>query len=525
MVFKNNRIILFVLALPFAFAPQRLSAEIEGSVRARVETRFAELASLLKKEGIEYEERPLLKSYGAFGTSVFVYPNERSGLLDTAVIVAVPITTDGDSDSQEHFGMRAAVELIKLNNAAEKPVPLITAFLSDDWEKEGEYSGFENLLDVTGGISRSVVLYLNITAAPDGFTVVTGGGGKSAFPLALLMKFTDLCAEYGIPFALESKYPSLYKYRFIKPPAPVFMASQREMPLLYIGAPPPVPQDAREPLAVRNTAVMLADWTAFVMKNIKDERDTNYFITALNTNPVFFSEKLIIILAYIFGALFFAAIVLARLSAGHKRKVTGILAMVACVNFVVITIVDVTLVPLIFPSIVLLSIIFVFHAPGRTLIVSAAVALVSLVPFMDIVFNVVKLRERARETEIVEVETEAGGIKMSADTKILLERRVITLVLESKREVLRDTLKFLPASGFQNMRIGDLPVYVYSSPVPYVITEDSIDFSLGRYPPSRVALEIALPKELRGGFFLEALYPGTGGITPVARISLPVLRD
>ncbi|MDR0527168.1 MAG: hypothetical protein LBG79_05080, partial [Spirochaetaceae bacterium] len=51
-----------------------------------------------------------------------------------------------------------------------------------------------------------------------------------------------------------------------------------------------------------------------------------------------------------------------------------------------------------------------------------------------------------------------------------------------------------------------IPPFIYAAPVPWFVNENTLELSMGAFPPKELSLEIALPAELRGEFIVEAFW-------------------
>ncbi|MDR2481660.1 MAG: hypothetical protein LBD07_05145 [Spirochaetaceae bacterium] len=503
-------------------------------VRHRAQTRYNELIKLLSDNNLKFTEHNLLKDYGAYGTSVFVHSRQSGKTAGITPVLAVPITTLNDTGEDFHYGFKLALKFIEeISNEAER-LPFIVAFLADDWDSVAgsiAFAGFEDLLNSIIEVNNTVILYADITEKTPALSIVHASE-NSTIPLNVLSSFTDACKKFDVRFNLYTKYNVLYKYKIIKDQKQIQMANEYNIPILYIKASSTTAAGTNiydNTIDLDNTALAFIDWSLAMDKTADTESTYNYFISGSESYPIFLSEKSIIFFSFTFAILLFLYILFIR----YSKKRTKLLFIVMCVFytlfFIVLMIIDITLVFFALPSLFILSLMFGLHALNKKikiikknkikifLIVMSSCLLLSLIPFYDIFSDTIKLIiENYNESNIPykAIPLETGGVIKDDPLEILVreekfsERRAMYFNLYNigiplRYRIILHTNDYILNNYFDD---GGVLPFIYAAPVPYIISAEGIEFILGSYPPSHFNIDITLPLEIGGFFSVETIY-------------------
>ncbi|MDR3302064.1 MAG: hypothetical protein LBT01_06000, partial [Spirochaetaceae bacterium] len=314
--------IIFTILLFFAqynsiFAIDETS--VSSEVRDRELSRETLLKERLADENITFTEESLLSADGADGAdgaSIYVDLDTNSeGVSErtnkTHFVLAIPISSLGDTDDDFHFGFELAINYIKKTLNEGTAIHVRVAFLGDEWEPSAGASGFAGLRALLDSIKddNTVVLYARLCGGGLPLHIIQSSK-RYTTPLSLLKPFVELCNEKGFPIDFPSNYNFLYRYGIAQNTAQLDMASERGIDMLYVQS---VEGGANEGAAEKlSTIVSLWIESAedfsetIITDNIK-----NYIILNLKDNFIIISEIKIVIFTYIAGLLLlFSAVML-----------------------------------------------------------------------------------------------------------------------------------------------------------------------------------------------------------------------
>ncbi|MDR2467628.1 MAG: hypothetical protein LBD22_01555 [Spirochaetaceae bacterium] len=491
------------------------SAALEAGVRRRFEQRSAELHVLLAEADITAEERPLEERYGAFGSSFLVRPAVQHP--KSALIVAVPITTPDDTGTERHTGFEFALELLKKRSASAPPV--FVAFLAAAWDSvDGSpaYPGFEELLDTLDNIDQLVVLYADITAINGPLTIMQAARNTGT-PLEILEPFTNICTSFNVPFEFYTKYNALYRCGVVKPRKPLELAALRDIPLIYVTSSTKNYGTLIDAPALARAVNLWADQAIAV---VQDDMTLNYFITGLSSRPVYLAERSIILYAFLFDILLFVCLLFIRYARARTKIYFLVLGNFFTIFFVVMTFLDISLIPLALPALFVLSALFFLQAAQKKwhivkakflpLVISLTVLIftgLAIIPFADILTDVRRLSGVDSKPVLpVHERPVYTGLPLLIEQHEFLGRRMVKLIVDAPDEPSRYRLTLsLPEDARSSEDRGDL--IVYASSVPWTLNTQSVEWTLGSFPPQRLELNFALSAGLNGTFHIEALYP------------------
>ncbi|MDR0662592.1 MAG: hypothetical protein LBF80_00745, partial [Spirochaetaceae bacterium] len=357
-------------------------------------------------------------------------------------------------------GYELAFRLIDRLKAAPLPFETVIYFTGDSWTP---YAGLNALFDDLYARDDCIVVYCDFPEPPVALTVVRKWG-ESAAPLELAEPLFRICAETGTPCFFgtgDSGVTDVINERGGDVPALYINGSTSARSIAAKTGGKIVPDDA---------AALLLRYAETITRNGAQETDINYVFFGVKQGG-FFISGFTLVLAALFGVFlivflyFFLRIVTkSRL----KRIFIPVLAAVV--------------------------------------IAGAFVLLVTRENFFS---------PRAK-TDTPPKITLAGTsaetyLTAGAESRILLERRIVSIDIDAALEPLHYRLFFTAGSERGST---ETPFYsVYNAPVPYTVGAGRIEFMLGPYPPNPLKLEIALPLDLTGEFGIEALLDGDLSVT------------
>ncbi|GMO19883.1 MAG: hypothetical protein Pg6A_06640 [Termitinemataceae bacterium] len=524
-VCKIMKLHLCFFIITFIFLPQINLKSEETAVRSILDLRTKELLELLKENKIEYEERPLKRGYGAWGTSVFVWPQGTDDEnFDSLVVIAIPITAPNDSGQTTHSGFAAALKF--LTDVRPFTAPVLFAFLADEWELQSEalsYSGLRDLLDALRYSENCEILYLNTVEMPSVLNIVQAAYNNVA-SLNMLKSWTDSCEALAIPFRILSRYNILYKKKLIQVAAPPGIAGEYEIPLLYISGGTGKIEETKIDSGALGSA--LNSWITKNALALPDNSVLNYYITGLDSLPVYLNETRIIIISFLFVMLLFLFALFMRYAKSHTKILFIVLGSFFSLLFFIVSLVDIALIPIVLPSLFILSLLMILQAINKKYKIikrhyaffsSAAIIICvisALIPFVNIIKDAVRLKAESYDWNLPELTSAAAEGKTdffdaAISEQQLLERRIIKLSISSAKEALLYHVIFKPEQdSSRRLFLGEhkIPPFIYAAPVPWFVNENTLELSMGAFPPKELSLEIALPAELRGEFIVEAFW-------------------
>ncbi|GHT79098.1 hypothetical protein FACS1894130_06950 [Spirochaetia bacterium] len=277
----------------FLLLPLSLAAEETG----RLET----LISALDQANIPYEERVLNQEHEGGASSIWVRIGATPLEDDEKApfVLAIPLGASGPpsdgtapADGGLPFGVNTALAFARqtLERGADRD--MIVAFLGDEVT-----SSLEDLYEALNPPEDSILLYLDLPAAPGGILIHHGSRGNVA-PLAMVKPLTSLLADRNIPYAFDNRFNELYKLGLAEGPGVLESSSKAEIPSILISA----GGDSGPPINPESFAALLSD----LERTIKMETgnaDTHYSIYHYGGKTLFISERLSVVLLLLVNAL------------------------------------------------------------------------------------------------------------------------------------------------------------------------------------------------------------------------------
>jgi len=185
--------------------------------------RTLELIKQAKNLQLNYQLRPLLYSYGSFGTSIqFDIPGTTQENSDISLVIAVPLHSE--------MAVNSAMALLS-GLAKQRPARGVrVAFLADETER---YRGLLDQLDQFDDPESVVLLYGDFSST-DGETLYLYQGSKGhVCPRQLLEQTLAAGINAGIPMEIAQPYTELFRFGWIEAPKALQMMQDRGYPALY----------------------------------------------------------------------------------------------------------------------------------------------------------------------------------------------------------------------------------------------------------------------------------------------------
>jgi hypothetical protein len=266
----------------------------------------------LYEKNIAFEQRPLLKDFGGFGTSVHV---KIPGSADELDYIDAPLTFVLAVPMSGNFAVETALEFIDLVKKYSGNIPndLLVAFLGDEKvileESQLSHKGLRDLISLPDIPYSWVVCYLNLDETPDAL-VIRHGAGEYIAPLELVKPLPSLFKKHSIPLSFEARYNELYKLGLT--------VGSTKLALLWEGGINgisfiPAPDTGGKKIEPSELAELLLDY-ALGIKEAPGNPDRHYIPTFLLGSVFFISEKTAVIFLLaslallLFGLLYFSAI-------------------------------------------------------------------------------------------------------------------------------------------------------------------------------------------------------------------------
>lgn len=301
--------IFLILNILFAFEDiSALSPELsrlnsrakQGDKEAQKTLELVKQAQILQ---ITYDLRPLLQTYGGFGTSIqFDIVGDDPESNDIYLLIAVPLYSDAAVNTA--FSMLSDLIKQRPNRGVR------VAFLADEQE---EHRGLLDQLDQFDDPESVVILYGDFLAAGNHLYLYQGSKGHVS-PRQLVEQSLLMAEEKGISIELPQPYNELYRFGWVQVPEALQLIQDRGHPALYVS-------DYR--LAYSEKEVFELEpnqaekQVAFFLKALVDHipRDTStfdyhYTILAFNKHYRLMNEKTIIglIILSVFSIILFFSI-------------------------------------------------------------------------------------------------------------------------------------------------------------------------------------------------------------------------
>jgi hypothetical protein len=201
---------LLVLVV-FVLAPLPLWGNGYGSSQAE---NLEKVRAFLSARSLDFEERPLLASFGGFSSSIHVRfsgPALRAASPEAGketFVLAIPLDSG--------FAVDTGLALIERLETALNPPQTLVAFLGDekaalpgDIPSYG-YKGLRDLLSLCEMPETWVLCYLDAREPPEGI-LISHGSGKYIAPLQTIKPLPLLLSSAGIPSSFEIRYNEIYK--------------------------------------------------------------------------------------------------------------------------------------------------------------------------------------------------------------------------------------------------------------------------------------------------------------------------
>jgi hypothetical protein len=479
---------LLLLLPPAAFAGGGAAKPVYPA-RTGETARLETLRRALSARKIPFSERPLLLTYGAFGTSLQTSlpagaPPPPRAAEQTSFILAVPILSPTDARAvlppvQEiSFSQEVALAFIEYAAEQEKPATdsaaaprernfdIAVFFLADEWASGGfpaesaNGAAWQDVLDTEG---RSSIVYLDMNTQTKHVGIYTGKSPPRP-PFANIKQFSAMLRKRHLPFYFSPR---------ITPGAIPREIENQDTPVLHLAS------LAKEPFLGKTEvspdaqvlAALLYEY-AFAAAELRQtaaagEDDRNYLAIALPGNAVVLGERSIILFVMLLATILFSVIFFIY----KKRKHKAVLASGSVLT--------------------LLFAAGVFYSPSYR----NAAPLPAPVSFIAI----------PAET----------AVNVTARTQRFLERTMIALRITCEKAPLHHRLYF-EKETFDQAEWGELP-FVYEAPLPARSGSEGILFYMGNYPPNPLDLEIALPAGLGGAFIIDTYW--TDGTRVTTRTS------
>lgn len=282
---------LLVLVI-FSLAPLSLRGNGYGSSQAE---NLEKVEAFLKARSLDFEERPLLASFGGFSSSVHVRfsgpAREEASLWEggETFVLAIPLDSG--------FAVETGLALIERMEAALNPPQALIAFLGD--EKAAlpggipsyGYKGLRDLLSLCEMPETWVLCYLDAAGAPEEI-LIRHGNGKYIAPLRTVKPLPFLLASAGIPSSFEIKYNEIYKLALAEENRVLALAWEGEINGFCLSG---AYGKGRQPVEAGALADMLFEYagtTAFPLQS----PDRHYSIIPLfGKTPLFIPEKAMVV--------------------------------------------------------------------------------------------------------------------------------------------------------------------------------------------------------------------------------------
>jgi hypothetical protein len=446
------------------------AAQTDG-VRFTETAAYTMLTGLLKERNVNFSQRELMTDYGAFGVSIEArFPMNPDASGGTGLFVlAVPVSciaADG-AETPLNWGHELALSLIdRLSSAADGfSFETLVCFIGDS---QPPYTGLNALFDELEGRDDSIIVYCEFPEAPAVLALVRDWGKPSA-PLELAEPLFQICAENETPCffgAGDSGVQNLINER------------GSDIPALYISGNAPawaIAAKTDKKLTAGGAAALLCRYAETVMRNGVQETDKNYVYLGFSRRGLFISG-FTLVLAALFGFSFIVFLYFFLYIVTKSRRKHIFISVSAAL------------------AIVAALLLFVTYINGAHFLSSSAE-----IP-------------SAPTTTLYSASAEAR-LTARAESRILLERRIVSIDIEAALEPLRYRLFFTTAS--ENGSAESPFYFIYDAPMPYTVEDGRIEFMLGSYPPDPLKLEIALPLGLAGKFSIEAFFHDGLNITQI----------
>jgi len=560
-VFALTLYLLFSAFDPFSASALEASVQTgQQEVRQIEAIREAALKTRLRAEKIDFTEHPLMQSTGGFGTSIYVeLPLKNNSEDAPTIIFTLPVSSDYNSyykaagQKDTYFGFEIVIQFIKKilaqnsadagnTNAAPEAANaggdasnagggagsfidknIVVCFLADEFlglgpnektvmdEKAKEFdalrfAGFRELLNYAAGLKDPIIVYAEIFTMFEKLNIVQGSG-KNFTPLFVIAPFIETCAKENVSFAFPSRYGLFYRTGFISETIPVTLSEDQGIEVLYLQSSGNGTQSAEK------YAGVFFDYAAALKYQPEEDLIENYIPFIVKDKVIMFNEIQAVLLSFVIELLVLFISILMYIHAKKENK-SGKVFLSAFIVFAALFLImlyfDIMLLPFLMISLLFLSLLlFLYRRRHKKLstgkikayevIIIALCVVLSLFPYIDLVRNTASALAYKRSNTVADMPVPSGQeLVPGVRSTMYLERNIYQLNFDTKEERLLVTLSFDAPPD----KPGE-PLFVYSSPAPYIINENRIDFTLGLYPPKKFKLEIDLPQDIEGSFSAE----------------------
>jgi hypothetical protein len=316
---KLFRLLVFfslVLAAPVLWGNSAGNPQAENLQRVR---------EFLNARSLEFEERPLLASFGGFSSSLHVrFPGPVAPAEgEETFVLAIPLDSG--------FAVETGLALVERLGASPHPPQTLVAFLGDekvslppDIPSYG-HKGLRDLLSLCEMPETWVLCYLDAGEAPGEVPgilpseiVIRHGNGKYIAPLRVVKPLALLLSAGGIPSSFEIRYNEIYKLGLAEENRVLALAWEGEINGFCLSA-AYGNEKAEKGIEAADLAEALfkyAEAAAFPLQN----PDRHYSIISLfDETPLFIPEKVMVVFfvslsaAFVFSFLVISVVKKSRL--------------------------------------------------------------------------------------------------------------------------------------------------------------------------------------------------------------------
>lgn len=307
---------LFRLLVFFSFVPCALWGNGDGNSQAE---NLKRVKDFLNTRFLDFEERPLLASFGGFSSSLHVrFPGPASGEEgEGTFVLAIPL--DSNLAVETGLAFIDALESSKRNTETQsgggvsnpgvlKPPQILVAFLGDekvlmpgDIPSYG-HKGLRDLLSLCEMPETWVICYLDAGEAPAEI-VIRHGSGKYIAPLRLVKPLVPLLSGRGINSFFEVRYNEIYKLGLVGENDVLALAWGEEINGFCLSG-ARGKASGEKPVEAVDLADMLLEYQKTILFPLQNP-DRHYSILSIpfpGIPPLFISEKGMVIFFVSFSA-------------------------------------------------------------------------------------------------------------------------------------------------------------------------------------------------------------------------------
>ncbi|GHU59089.1 hypothetical protein FACS189444_3800 [Spirochaetia bacterium] len=319
-------IALLLFVFPALQAQQASSPPLRTGQEA---PRRAELIRLLEAEAIPFAERSLFAEYGGFGSSVTVSLPAASasdaGVPRAPLVLAIPLSGKDAGGLIHPFSFDAALAFIQKTLETPLPLPVMVAFLGDEFVSVPDSSrpGNTGLRDICAALDEDgigTLIYLELFDTPRSLNIHYGAQGTSALsikmpgvktpgalaPLDMVRPLPALLNSRGIPHNFAVPYSFLYRLGLAQGSAALAFMLEQEIPAIHItGRGGDGTSLGLSPVSLGELLYEYArSREVFPENDGFANRDTHYALLSFQNRTLFTSERgLVILLLLSWGGL------------------------------------------------------------------------------------------------------------------------------------------------------------------------------------------------------------------------------